>query len=485
MMRQYYLAVDFGASGGRHILFWLEDGRICLDEIYRFENQPVFQNGLMCWDLERLEEQLLTGMKRCREAGRIPAAMGIDTWGLDYVLLDGEGKCLGSAVNHRDPRTKGIYEAIFSRIPEEELYGRTGIQTAEFNTLCQLMAVRREQPELLERARTFLMIPDYLNAFLTGEMAQEYTNATTTQLLRAGEARWDTELMELLGLPPGMFLPPRLPGQRLGSLKQEMAALVGFSCDIFLTPSHDTASAFLALPPGAEKEGPAISSGTWSLMGMEREAPLLTEYGRKRKFTNEGGYGGKNLLLKNSMGLWMIQNIRREAAPRASFAELCQSAEQARISSVVDCQAEEFLAPASMAEAVRQYCKKTGQPVPESPGELACVVYHSLAASYGKILREMETAAGTSFQALYIIGGGSNAEYLNRLTASCTGLPVYAGPAEATAIGNALSQMTADGVFPTMESARECAARSFERKRIVWREKGVPGEMAEYLEERE
>lgn len=474
-MRQYFLSVDFGASGGRHILFWLENGRINLKEIYRFDNQPVFRDGLMCWDLEALERQLLTGMRRCREAGMIPSAMGIDTWGLDYVLLDEKGERLGAAVNHRDPRTKGIYESVFSLISEGELYERTGIQMAEFNTLCQLAALKREQPKLLERARTLLMIPDYLNYRLTGKMVQEYTNASTTQLLKAGSAEWDWPLIRQLGFSERMFLPVTLPGRNLGPLSGETAAAAGFHCDVILVPSHDTASAFLTLPTDAAGKAPAVSSGTWSLVGMEASRPLLTEYARKQNLTNEGGYGGSNLLLKNSMGLWMIQNIRRENAPALSFAELCREAERAEITSVVDCRDESFLAPPDMTGAVRSFCRKTGQQVPESPGELAQVVYRSLAVSYGEILRELEKAAGMQFEKLHIIGGGSNADYLNRMTAAFTGLPVYAGPAEATAIGNVLSQMTASGVFPSIQAARESAAESFEVKRYEPDGGGIAG----------
>ncbi len=464
-MEQYYLAVDFGASGGRHIAAKREGDRLVFQEVYRFPNGPVQKGGRLCWDLEYLEEQLIEGMRRCGERGIVPAAMGIDTWGLDYVLLDREGRRLGPAVSHRDPRTKGIYEEIFADCPREELYQRTGIQMAEFNTLCQLAAQKRDQPELLERAALFLMIPDYLNYRLTGVAAQEYTNAATTQLLRAGGRQWDEELLDRLGIPRGMFLLPSLPGRVLGTLRPEVAKRAGFCCRVILPPTHDTAAAFLALPPEGAGE-PAISSGTWSLMGMETEFLYRSREALDGNFTNEGGYGGVNLLLKNSMGLWMIQQIRAELGGKRSYGELCAMAERERIASLADCQSAEFMAPESMSRAVQDFCRRTGQEVPQTAGELLRVVYRSLAASYAATLSGLEALCGRSFKRLTIIGGGSRAEYLNRLTAQAAGIPVVTGPDEATAAGNLAAQMLADGVFTDVREARQCVAASFTARRF-------------------
>lgn len=464
-MGPYFLAVDFGASGGRHIIAEHRDERVVLQEVYRFENRPVRRGGLLCWDLDYLTKQLITGMKRCSELGLIPVSMGIDTWGLDFVLLDEAGAGISPAVSHRDPRTADIYRNIFERVPEEELYGRTGIQMAEFNTLCQLEAMKQSCPDVLSRAGAMAMLPDYLNYLLTGRLCQEYSNASVTQLVKAGEAQWDAELIKRLGYPERIFLPIHRPGGVLGRLKEEIAQEAGFSCDVVLTPGHDTASAFLSLPPAKTEALPAISSGTWSLMGLETEAPLITEQGRALGFTNEAGGGERTLFLKNSMGLWMIQNIRREAAPGDSFEMLCKKAEAARIDSLVDCQSRAFLAPSSMSRAVRDDCRRAGEQVPETAGELARVVYRSLAVSYGTILKEMQELTGREFRALQIIGGGSNADFLNRLTAKETGLPVCAGPAEATALGNAVVQMTAMGVFSSLDEGRRCAAKSG-RKRV-------------------
>lgn len=470
--KQYYLAADFGASGGRHILAVRDGDRIRMQEVYRFSNSPVIRDHMMCWDIEYLTMQLVEGMKRCRDAGKIPACMGIDTWGLDYVFLDREGRILGNAANHRDRRTRGIYRSIWDNVSEQELYKRTGIQMAEFNTLCQLAADGRDRPELLRQAGCMLMIPDYFGYYLTGRRAQEYTNASTSQLLDPKKRDWDRELAVKLGIPDRLLLPVRMPGERLGRLRDELKEKVGFDCNVILPATHDTASALMVLPEcGKGKTRAVISSGTWSLMGMITEEPVISEAGRSLKFTNEGGFGGKNLLLKNSMGLWMIQNIRKETAPGMSFETLCAEAERAEIASFVDCNSDEFLAPESMVKAVTGFCERTGQQIPETPGELAAVVYRSLAKSYAAIREELETVTGEACTEIRIVGGGSNAGYLNQLTADYAGVPVLAGPAEATAAGNIMAQMTADGIFKDLEEAQECAASSFEIKKYLPRER--------------
>lgn len=464
--KKYYLAVDFGASGGRHILAWKDGANVRMEEIYRFSNSPVRRDGMLCWDLEYLTQQLLNGMVKCREAGKVPVSMGIDTWGLDFVLLDREQNVLGNAVNHRDPFTKGIYEEIFPLISEKELYNITGIQMAEFNTVCQLAAIMKNKPQLLEWTDTMLMMPDYFGFLLTGNKAQEYTNASVTQLLDPVHKNWDLELIDRLGFPRRIFLPVKMPGQRLGPLNCSIAEKVGFNCDVILPATHDTASAFMVVPDGEA----VISSGTWSLMGTVANHPILSEKARMKRFTNEGGYEGKNLLLKNSMGLWMIQNIKKEMAAELSYEELCSMAEKAEIDSIVDCSSGEFLAPESMAEAVKTYCGRTGQQIPETAGELAAIIYRSLACSYARILLELEDVTGKKYQSIRMLGGGSNAAYLNQLTADEAGVPVLAGPSEATATGNVMVQMIADGIFYSLEEAQKCFAESFPARKYLPRE---------------
>lgn len=458
---RYALAVDIGASSGRHILGSVQDGKIVLEEVYRFENGLVEKNGHLCWDFDRLFAEILTGMKKCAELGKIPATMGIDTWGVDFVLLDEDGKVLGDTVAYRDSRTAGMDEVLRSYLSEEELYARTGIQKQIFNTIYQLMAVKTQEPELLEQAEHLLMIPDYLHYLLTGNMAMEYTNASTTQLLDAKTRSWDFELIDRLGLPRRIFSEPKQPGFVLGSLRPELQTELGFDCRVVLPPTHDTGSAVLAVP-AQEEDFLFLSSGTWSLFGMERREPDCSEASRLANLTNEGGFGGTIRYLKNIMGLWMLQSIRAELGDEYDFARLCREAEEVgEFPAQIDVDNPSFLAPQSMIEAVRAYCTRTGQPVPQSPGELASCVYHGLARRYHDAVRELETLTGKTCPRLYIVGGGSKDDYLNRLTARATGKEVWTGPSEGTAAGNLLAQMIADGVFADAAQARAAVRRSF------------------------
>ena len=306
-----YLAVDIGASSGRHILGWVEEGRLCLEEIYRFENTLVRKNGRLCWDMERLAGEVLRGLERCRELGKIPSTMGIDTWAVDYVLLDERGQPLGDTVAYRDSRTQGMDKLVEQRVPFQELYRRTGIQKQDFNTIYQLMAVKTQEPGLLEKAQRLLMVPEYLTYRLTGKMENEYTNATTTGLVNARTKTWDGELLDTLGYPRRLFGEPRLPGYSVGGFTPEVRARVGFDCQVLFPATHDTGSAFLAVP--AKENGVYLSSGTWSLLGTELPEPITTPESLARNFTNEGGYQYRFRYLKNIMGLWMLQSIRREA----------------------------------------------------------------------------------------------------------------------------------------------------------------------------
>ena len=304
-----YLAVDIGASSGRHILGWVEEGRLCLEEIYRFENTLVRKNGRLCWDMERLAGEVLRGLERCRELGKIPSTMGIDTWAVDYVLLDAGGQPLGDTVAYRDSRTQGMDKLVEQRVPFQELYRRTGIQKQDFNTIYQLMAVKTQEPGLLEKAQRLLMVPEYLTYRLTGKMENEYTNATTTGLVNARTKTWDGELLDTLGYPRRLFGEPRLPGCCVGGFTPEVMARVGFDCQVLFPATHDTGSAFLAVP--AKENGVYLSSGTWSLLGTELPEPITTPESLARNFTNEGGYQYRFRYLKNIMGLWMLQSIRR------------------------------------------------------------------------------------------------------------------------------------------------------------------------------
>lgn len=457
----YYLAVDIGASSGRHILGHLEGGRMVMEEIHRFENGLIQKDGELCWDLEKLFVQIKAGMKKCAALGKIPVSVGIDTWAVDFVLLDENDRVIGNTVGYRDARTAGMDARVYERIPEERLYERNGIQKQSFNTIYQLEAVKQKHPEYLERAEHFLMVPDYFHFLLTGTRAAEYTNATTTQLVTTRTNDWDMELIGLMGFPKKIFPRIVMPGTALGHLQASVREEVGFDCQVVVPATHDTASAVLAVPSN-ENETLYISSGTWSLMGVERMEADCSEQSRLLNFTNEGGYEHRFRYLKNIMGLWMIQSLRKECGNAYSFAELCSMAEQEDISSLVDCNDSRFLAPQSMSAAVQEFCRESGQPVPETPAQLARVIYHSLADCYKKTAEQIEGITGVHYEGLHIVGGGSNAEYLNRLTAGATKKTVYAGPTEATAIGNMAVQMMYAGALTDLQAARKCIYESNE-----------------------
>ncbi len=466
-MEKYYLAVDIGASSGRHILGHLENGKIELEEIYRFENGMDHKDGKLLWNVERLFGEILNGMKKCKELGKLPVSMAIDTWAVDYVLLDEKDQILGDTYGYRDHRTDGMDAEVAKILPETELYARTGIQKQIFNTIYQLMAVEKKTPEIMKQAKTLLMLPDYFGFRLTGNKLSEYTNGSTTQLVDPHTYQWDKELIQSLGYPEEIFLPLKMPGSKVGNLLPQIREEVGYDLEVVLCGSHDTASAVMTVPQ-TEGDGIYISSGTWSLMGIESLEPIITKEAAAANLTNEGGYDHRFRFLKNIMGLWMIQSVRHEYQDAYSFAQLCDMAEESRdFSSRVDVNDQSFLSPDSMIEAIKQYCQKTGQPVPETVGELAAVVYRSLAQSYGETVKELETIAGRIYDSIHIIGGGSNAAYLNQLTADATGKTVYAGPGEATAIGNLLAQMIHAGDLADLKGARQCVRDSFEIKTYV------------------
>ncbi|MCL2013550.1 MAG: rhamnulokinase [Oscillospiraceae bacterium] len=456
-MPSYYLAIDIGASGGLHMLGWKSDGQIKLEEIYRFPNAPVRndysrnlpdKNNLMIpdekdqlsWDIDALFTHILRGMELCAQKGKIPVSVGIDTWGVDFVLLDGGDQMMGNAVCYRDKRGSRAISAVEAVCSEQELYRRTGIQKQPFNTIYQLAAVQKENPELLENAESLMMIPDYLNFLLTGQKRQEYTNATTTGLVHAKRREWDRELLSRLEYPQKLFGSLSMPGETVGTLLPEIKNRVGYDCSVILTATHDTAGAFLA----AETQTGEIclSSGTWSLLGVERKEPDVREICRTANFTNEGGYGFRYRFIKNIMGLWMLQSIRRELPGNPDYDTLQEEARKnSSFASIVDVNNEIFLAPADMTGAVRRLCRETNQPVPENTGQVLQCVYQSLADSYRAAIGQLQECTGDKYHTVRIVGGGSRDSYLNELTAKATGLYVHTGHAEASALGNLMAQM--------------------------------------------
>lgn len=461
-MDKIYLAVDIGASSGRHMTSYLANGRMRLEEIYRFENGMDKKDDHLCWDVDRLFSEIKKGLKVANELGKTPATMAIDTWAVDYVLLDENDNICGRTYGYRDHRTDEICDEVYNIIPMDELYKRTGIQKQSFNTIFQLYALKVQEPEVLAKAKTMLMLPDYFHYKLTGIKKQEYTNATSTGLVNSETNDWDYEIINKLGLPEDIFLPLEMPGTKVGHFSKEIQNELGFDCEVILPASHDTASAVMAVPSN-EENTLYISSGTWSLMGVENKSAITSERAMGANFTNEGGYDHRYRFLKNIMGLWMIQQVRHELDDAFSFAQLCDLAEDERdFPSRVDVNAECFLSPNNMQEAIRTYCRSTNQPEPENVGQMASVIYRSLARSYANTVKQIERLTGMTYHTVYIVGGGSNAVYLNLLTAGMTGLRVSAGPGEATAIGNIMAQMIACGEFKDLKEARNCVKESFE-----------------------
>lgn len=459
-MERYYLAVDIGASGGRHMLAHMEDGKLILEEIYRFQNGMTEKDGELCWDVDFLFAEIKTGMKKCAQEGKIPVSMGIDTWAVDFVLLDKQNQRIGNVVAYRDKRTEGVDNRVYRIIPEERLYERTGIQKQKFNTIYQLMALRQMKAEYLESAQKLLLIPDYFHFLLTGVAATEYTNATTTQLVDPNTKNWDMGLIEKLNFRGDIFQEIRLPGTELGNLTEEVQAEVGFNCKVVLPATHDTASAVMAVPAAGD-DVLYISSGTWSLLGTELPEANCSKESRMRNFTNEGGYAYRFRYLKNIMGLWMIQSVKREIGGELSFGEICEMASKEKITSLVDCNDERFLNPENMTKEVQKACKESGQQVPGGLAQTAAVIYQSLANCYAEAIEGLEVVTGKHYEKIHIVGGGANADYLNSLTAKTTKKQVLAGPVEATATGNVMAQMIADGVWRNLQDARACIFDSF------------------------
>ncbi len=471
-MAVYHLAVDIGASSGRHMIGWLENGTIQLKEIYRFENRLIHKNNHLCWDIDHLYEEVLQGIRACKEQGYVPKTMGIDTWAVDYVLLDREGKRIGDAVSYRDDRTNAIRDELEQKniLSFAEHYGRTGIQYQKFNTVYQLLALKKEEPEQLEQADCMLMIPDYLNYLLTGKKAQEYTNATTTGLVNADTNTWDADLISRLDIPFHIFAKISPAGTILGDFSDEIQQETGMNIKVILPATHDTGSAYLAVP-AKDDNAVFLSSGTWSLLGVENRNAITTSESCNENFTNEGGYEYRYRYLKNIMGLWMIQNIRRELKDEngnvPSFPELIREAETSKaFPSVVDPDDDRFLAPASMIEEVKQACADTHQPVPETTGEVMQTVYRSLSQDYRRAVESLKSMTGKTYTALHIVGGGSQDMYLNQMTANATGLPVYAGPTEGTALGNLIVQFISCGEIETLRNARSIIGKSFEIREV-------------------
>jgi len=457
-----YLAVDLGAESGRVVLGRLDGGRLTLEETHRFPNVPVRLPDGLHWDVLRIFGDVREGLAKAAGQRRIEG-VGVDSWGVDFGLLDRDGALVSNPYHYRDPRTEGMMERAEKKVSKEEIYRTTGIQFMPINTLYQLLAMR-ESP-LLEAAQTLLLIPDLINFWLTGENSCERTNATTTQLLDLETGEWSHDLLKRMDLPAHVFQPVIPPATELGPLLPEVAEEVGASLPVLTVASHDTASAVVAVPADGE-DFAYISSGTWSLVGVELPGPVVSGGALEANFTNEGGFGDTTRFLKNVMGLWLLQECRGTWGGEGrdySYDELTQLAEGAPAAGpLVDPDHPAFLAPGAMPSRIRRFCECTGQRPPEGPAEVARCVFESLALKYRYVIEQAENLTGREVRKVHVVGGGSQNALLCQLTADAAGLPVVAGPVEATAIGNVMAQAFARGRVGSLGGVRTVVRRSFE-----------------------
>ncbi|EOF4705112.1 rhamnulokinase [Klebsiella oxytoca] len=442
MSFRHCVAVDLGASSGRVMLASYEPGQqtLALREIHRFTNSLQKVDGFDCWDIDSLENEIRCGLVKVCEQGILIDSIGIDTWGVDYVLLDKQGQRVGLPVSYRDARTQGLMRHAEEQMGRADIYRRSGIQFLPFNTLYQLRALVEQQPELVSQAAHALLIPDYLSFRLTGQMNWEYTNATTTQLVNINSDNWDEELLNWTGAPREWFGTPTHPGNVIG----HWICPQGNHIPVVAVASHDTASAVIASPL-ASKNAAYLSSGTWSLMGFESKTPCTSDEALKANITNEGGAEGRYRVLKNIMGLWLLQRVLKEQNVGDLSALIARTAALPACRFVIDCNDDRFINPDNMSAEIQAACRESGQPVPASDAELARCIFDSLALLYARVLNELSALRDQPFSQLHIVGGGCQNELLNQLCADACGITVVAGPIEASTLGNiGIQLMTLD-----------------------------------------
>jgi rhamnulokinase len=467
-MDKKLLAFDLGAESGRGVLGLFDGNRLRLEVVHRFPNGPVRTLDSLHWDVLRLYSEMLAGLRKCASDHGGVDAVGVDTWGVDFALLGRDGTLLGNPRHYRDPHTETIMDAAFTRVPKMEISRQTGIQFMRFNTLFQLLALQRDRSPLLDAAETMLTIPDLFHYFFTGVKVNEFTNASTTQMLDPATRGWAFGLVKAFDLPTKMLGTIVQPGTLLGPLRASVAQETGLNPVPVVAPaSHDTGSAVAAVPAQGASWA-YISSGTWSLMGAEIAAPKVDEQVQRFNFTNEGGVGVTIRFLKNVMGLWLVQECRRawqRAGRDYSYEELARLAAAAPpFVSLVDPDDSSFILPPNMPAALGEFCRRTGQPVPMEPGPVVRCALESLALRYRWVLEKLEMLLGKRLDTIHVVGGGSQNELLCQLTADACDRPVLAGPVEATAIGNVLVQAIGIGMLGSLADAREVVRRSFEMR---------------------
>lgn len=465
-----YVAVDIGASSGRLVIGDRKNEKLETIEIHRFANGfTKNEHDLLVWDIEHLLNEIVKGLEKVKVLGYETCTLGIDTWAVDYVLVDDKGEYLQKPISYRDSRTENTIEKIKESISKEEIYSKTGIQFLPFNTLYQLY---EENKDMLHRTNKILMIPDYLGFALTGNAVSDVTNLSTTQMLNFKTRTFDDELLYLVSLKKEKFPALVEPGTVLGELKKDRFPSFDLpDCQVVTVATHDTASA-VAGTPGKDEGWAFLSSGTWSLLGMESPVPFTNEKAFHNNYTNEWGAFGTTRLLKNIMGLWVIQEVRRHLAQDYNFSQFVEEAlKEEDFKQFIDFNDDRFLNPSNMIEEIQGYCRETNQPVPVTAGELACCVFNNLAIIYAIALEDLEDITGKTIDRLHVVGGGAYNDLLNQLTADMSGREVYAGPTEATAIGNLLIQMIAKKEINDLKEGRELVRGSFDVKQYV------PGEV--------
>ena len=457
------LAFDFGASSGRAIIGSFDGEKITLKEVHRFTNDPVDLGGTLYWDVLRLFYEIKQGIVKAKIAGGFDS-IGIDTWGVDFGLIDKNGRLLENPVHYRDKRTSGLVEESFKSVPRQKMYDITGIQFMELNTLFQLISLKKQRPEMLERADKMLFMPDLFAYFLTGKMCSEYSIASTSQLIDINTRSWSKELLDAFGIKESLFAPLTEPGTQLGNLSKEICEECGVeSVPVISVCGHDTQSAITAVPCESG-DFAFLSSGTWSLFGTELQKPIVNETSLKINITNEGGFGGTTGFLKNIIGLWLIQESRRQWQREGkdySYADLEKLAlSEEPFKCFIDPDAPEFVPQGNIPERVREFCRKTGQYVPESVGEIMRCIYESLAMKYLMTFEKLCECTGKDYPVIHVIGGGTKDGLLCRMTASSCGKTVKAGPIEATVMGNVAVQLMSDGTIGSISEARKAVAAS-------------------------
>lgn len=466
-MAKRVLAFDFGASSGRAIIGTLDNGKITLNEVHRFSNDPVTVNGTFYWDVLRLFHEIKQGLLKAKQAGGFDS-IGIDTWGVDFGLLDKDGVLLENPVHYRDKRNIGMVEKAAKYIGKDEMYKLTGIQFMDFNTAFQLLSIKENRPELLARAQSLLFMPDLFAYFLTGNKVSEYSIATTSQLVDINTRDWSKEMLKKLGLPEKIFNRIVPSGSVTGYLSDEICEELGLEkVPVIAVCGHDTQSAVTAVP--SEKEDFAfISSGTWSLFGTETKKPIVNDLSYSFNVTNEGGFGYSTAFLKNICGLWLIQESRRQwirEGKEYSYAELEKAALREKpFARFIDPDAPEFAVPGNLPARITEYCRRTGQSVPENEGQTVRCIYESLALRYRAVLEGIEKCTGKNYDSLNVVGGGTKDTLLCKMTADACNITVYAGPIEATVMGNVAVQLISGGDIADVVEARRIIANSGQLK---------------------